>query len=592
MSYVDAAWLGMESPVHPMVVTALLRFDRALDPIRLATVLQERLVERYPKFAMRVLPPRTAFDQPVWVDDLEFDLGRHVVDAGRVDGEAGLAALVNDVLGAPLDMRHSPWQFHLVHLPGEVEGRTAGALVARVHHSVGDGIALAGALLSLADDRPGIPAYVGKGADGGERDLPRVLGVDTLVPRSVGQAVRSARIGLDVLRTGLELIASRDPRTGLRGRLGAAKAAAWSAPIDLGMLKRVAGGLDASVNDVLVGVIAGALRRHLVDLGDQPHDLHIYVPVDLRRGGPVAPELGNRVGLVQLKLPVSLPDPVARVREVHRRMTRLKASGQAASTYAILSIVGALPSWANRLAVWVGVRSSAAVTNVPGPARPVYLAGARLSRLAFWVPQVGGVGLGVSIISYAGEVTIGVAADRNIVPEPGRLVDAVEAEIADLVALSVAVDPEQVELEEVPFDSEIAESLIAEVQQEYVKRYGGHDETPVDPKEFAPPHGRFLVARVGAVAIGCAGLRRHDDSTVEVKRMFVRPEHRRKGHARRLLAALEESARSDGYRRVVLETGLAQPEAIALYVSAGYRPIEGFGHYKDAPLSRSFARDI
>jgi len=395
-----------------------------------------------------------------------------------------------------------------------------------------------------------------------------------------------------VLRTGLELIASRDPRTGLRGGLGAAKAAAWSAPIDLGMLKRVAGELDASVNDVLVGVIAGALRRHLVDHGDQPHDLHIYVPVDLRRGGPVAPELGNRVGLVQLKLPVSLPDPVARVREVHRRMTRLKAGGQAASTYAILSIVGALPSWANRLAVWVGVRSSAAVTNVPGPARPVYLAGARLSRLAFWVPQVGGVGLGVSIISYAGEVTIGVAADRNIVPEPGRLVDAVEAEIADLVALSVAVDPEQVELEEVPFDSEIAESLIAEVQQEYVKRYGGHDETPVDPKEFAPPHGRFLVARVGAVAIGCAGLRRHDDSTVEVKRMFVRPEHRRKGHARRLLAALEASARSDGYRRVVLETGLAQPEAIALYVSAGYRPIEGFGHYKDAPLSRSFARDI
>jgi GNAT superfamily N-acetyltransferase len=80
--------------------------------------------------------------------------------------------------------------------------------------------------------------------------------------------------------------------------------------------------------------------------------------------------------------------------------------------------------------------------------------------------------------------------------------------------------------------------------------------------------------------------------TVEVKRMFVRTEHRRKGHARRLLAALEDRARAQGFRRVLLETGLVQPEAIALYKSAGYAPVEGFGHYKDSPLSRSFARDL
>ena len=147
-------------------------------------------------------------------------------------------------------------------------------------------------------------------------------------------------------------------------------------------------------------------------------------------------------------------------------------------------------------------------------------------------------------------------------------------------------------LDEVPFDSDLAASLVAEVQQEYVRRYGGQDETPVDPAEFAPPLGTFLVAHVGATAIGCAGLRRHGDDTVEVKRMFVRAEHRRRGHARRLLRALEDLAREQGFRRVVLETGLAQPEAIALYASAGYLPIEGFGHYKDSELSRSFARDL
>jgi GNAT superfamily N-acetyltransferase len=144
----------------------------------------------------------------------------------------------------------------------------------------------------------------------------------------------------------------------------------------------------------------------------------------------------------------------------------------------------------------------------------------------------------------------------------------------------------------VPFDSGVAATLVAEVQQEYVRRYGSHDETPVDPDEFAPPGGTFLVARYGAVTIGCAGMRRHDANTVEVKRMFVRAEHRRRGHARRLLRALEDLAREQGYQRVVLETGLAQPEAIALYASSGYLPVQGFGHYRDAPLSRSFAKAL
>ena len=147
-------------------------------------------------------------------------------------------------------------------------------------------------------------------------------------------------------------------------------------------------------------------------------------------------------------------------------------------------------------------------------------------------------------------------------------------------------------IEEVAFDSALAEELIAEVQLEYVERYGGPDRTPVDSMQFAPPHGAFFVATVGGELIGCAGLRRHDDDVVEVKRMFVRTAHRRRGHARALLRALEERARANGYHRVVLETGLAQPEAIALYTTDGYAPIDGFGHYKDAPLSRSFAKDL
>jgi GNAT superfamily N-acetyltransferase len=147
-------------------------------------------------------------------------------------------------------------------------------------------------------------------------------------------------------------------------------------------------------------------------------------------------------------------------------------------------------------------------------------------------------------------------------------------------------------MQDVAFDGALAQSLISEVQQEYVVRYGSPDASAVDPAEFTPPYGAFLVATVDGEAIGCAGLRRHDEGVVEVKRMFVRAAHRRRGHARTLLRALEDRARDRGYRRVLLETGTAQPEAIALYTSEGYLPTAGFGHYKDAPLSRSFAKDL
>lgn len=147
-------------------------------------------------------------------------------------------------------------------------------------------------------------------------------------------------------------------------------------------------------------------------------------------------------------------------------------------------------------------------------------------------------------------------------------------------------------IEDVAFDSALAAVLVAEVQQEYVTRYGGEDKTAVDAAQFAPPYGAFFVATVDGEPIGCGGLRQHDDGVVEVKRMFVRSAHRRRGHARALLRALEDRARASGYRRVIMETGLAQPEAIALYTSEGYSPIDGFGHYKDALLSRSFAKDL
>ncbi len=147
-------------------------------------------------------------------------------------------------------------------------------------------------------------------------------------------------------------------------------------------------------------------------------------------------------------------------------------------------------------------------------------------------------------------------------------------------------------IETVGYADPEVQALVERVQAEYVVRYGGPDRTPVDPAQFAAPDGVFLLARVGADVVACGGFRRHDDTACEVKRMFVLPAHRGHGYARALLGALEEAARVTGYRRVLLETGVAQPEAIGLYESAGYARVPGFGLYRDSPDNRCYAKDL
>lgn len=151
------------------------------------------------------------------------------------------------------------------------------------------------------------------------------------------------------------------------------------------------------------------------------------------------------------------------------------------------------------------------------------------------------------------------------------------------------------DLRSVPYLDPIVQKLVAAALADLAERYGGDgDATPIDETDFDPPRGDFLVAFSGGEAVGCAAWRSHgDDGTVaELKRMYTVPEARGKGFARALLAAVEESARRQGRRRLILETGHAQPEAIRLYETSGYDPCENFGHYRDEPGVRSYARTL
>lgn len=149
-----------------------------------------------------------------------------------------------------------------------------------------------------------------------------------------------------------------------------------------------------------------------------------------------------------------------------------------------------------------------------------------------------------------------------------------------------------IELRVEPYDGPVAQELIAAVQQEYVTRYGGPDDSPVDPDEFTPPDGCFVVAYDGVEAVATGGLRRSDDGAMEIKRMYVKPQWRGRGLSRVVLADLEQRARDLGATRIVLETGEKQPEAIRLYETSGYERIDGFGHYACSPMSVSFGKTL
>lgn len=159
----------------------------------------------------------------------------------------------------------------------------------------------------------------------------------------------------------------------------------------------------------------------------------------------------------------------------------------------------------------------------------------------------------------------------------------------------------ELRISEVGYDHPDARRLIAEVQQEYVRRYGGEDESPVDIGEFTPPDGLFAVGYLDGQAVAMGGWRRHPADhpqtawaapVAEIKRMYVAADFRGAGFARAMLAHLEQTAAAAGLRWLILETGDQQPEAIALYHSAGYGDIPAFGHYADSPASVHLGKQV
>lgn len=465
MSKVDTAWLRMDTPSNLMMIVGVW----SLQPgVRYAAVC-ERIAGSllsYDRFRQRVVEDAAG---ATWVEDRAFDLKHHVIAeklprAAPGKAQAALQERVAALAMQPLDRRRPLWQIHLIEDYTGPDGVKGSAMIVRIHHCIADGIALIAVTMSLVDGGPAPPERkknpdsggaegwitdtllkpftdltvkaLGAAGDGAARTL-NLLGHPQ---QGLAGSRDMARVLLQVLKDGAALaLMPDDAKTRLKGRPGHTKKVAWSEPIPLDDVKAVGKALNCSVNDVLLSCVAGAIGEYLRGHGDEVagQEIRAMVPVNLR---PVeaTPALGNRFGLVPLVLPIAIDNPVERVAEVRRRMAALKGSYQPLLAFGLLAMAGLLVKPAqDALLKLFSQKTTAVVTNVPGPREKLKFCGATLAQSMFWVPQSGDVGLGVSILSYGGGVQFGVISDSLLCPDPQRIIDEFAPEFAKLSMITL-----------------------------------------------------------------------------------------------------------------------------------------------------------
>ena len=468
MARVDTAWLRMDNDVNLMMIVGvwILATPVTLQAAR-ARVADKLL--KYERFRQRIEHDAIGCS---WVEDAAFEIEHHVAPMTLSPGPGeskrqALQRLCGEMAGTPLDEDRPPWQFHFVeHFEG------GSAMVARIHHCVADGIALISVMHSITDGgsdpprrrrreedasddgdwlsdiviRP-LTGVAAQAVDLSGQGIARTLQALAAPEASLAGALELARSGARVLGDAAALaLLGDDSPTRLKGLPEGRKLATWSEPLPLVEVKAIGKALGCSVNDVLLSCAAGAIGGYLRALGDDPtgQEIRVMVPVNLR---PIAEawKLGNRFGLAPLVLPIGIENPIERVFAVRRRMAELKGSYQPLLAYGVLALAGQLVKPAQDAILNLFSRKTTAVmTNVPGPTQPLFFCGAQLRQNMFWVPTTGDLGLGLSILSYAGGVQFGLMTDRALCPDPERISERFAAEFEQLLLVTMMLPWDEV----------------------------------------------------------------------------------------------------------------------------------------------------
>jgi len=471
----DTAWLRMDSPTNLMVINAMLVTESMRFEDFKTTILNRFLL--FPRFLTR---PVFQSGQYFWEKDPYFDIDNHVKRVA-LPGKANkkeLQSYLADQVSIPFDSNKPLWQLLYVD---EYEG--GNAIILRVHHSYADGLALISVFQSITDTSCNVSPFSQNAANSEvTSDEDEHIAVQNDVnyewPRyqkAVGKAFnqidRYASLAKKISTEGLSVMKDHnalrdlfgdgvkaaaelaqlatmtpDPKEVLKGRLGVRKTCAWSDPISFDKFNGIAKVVGCKINDLLLSCVAGAFREELMRAGKDVdgQQIHVTLPVNLRAeekmtlGGGLE-ELGNCFGTVFVPLPVGIENPLERVYKIKHDMIALKQSLQPALSYGILYASGMMhQSIQKTLLESFGNKTTAVLSNVPGSREARFIAGARIKEQMFWVPQTGDLGLGLSIISYAGQIQFGLVGDAKLFPHPERIVNRFVSQIemhrTDIVA--------------------------------------------------------------------------------------------------------------------------------------------------------------
>ncbi len=464
MTKADNFWLCMDEPTNLMIITAFMEFEEPVNFKRLYATIESRLAS-FKRFRKRVVRPVSGVGVPNWEIDKNYDLRSHLqrVALPAPGDKADLQEMISNLMTTPLDPNKPLWQVHLIENYGK-----GSVVFFRIHHCIADGIALVHVMLSTADTEPDAPWPEYQPEK--QRDssfLKSFFPVGNMIGTITKTLETTKQYGATLLKEGgktlsdpsrLKKVANTttgltsdivsilakhtimpsDPRTPFKGKLGVRKRVAWTEPMSLDKIKTVGRAIStATLNDVLIASVTGAMRRYLKTRNTPVNelDLRVAVPVNIRKPGTEF-ELGNRFSLVFLALPVYIDDPVLRLKEVKRRMDHLKKSPDAYVNFGLLNAMGLLPAnISKRTAHLFGNKASGVLTNVPGPKQPLYFAGKKINSIMFGVPRSGMIGLGISIFSYDGKVTVGIASDEGLMPDPEALLEGFEEDFNQLLGL-------------------------------------------------------------------------------------------------------------------------------------------------------------
>lgn len=407
-----------------------------------------------PRFRQRVTAMPLGIDNPVWADDVGFDVRRHVRHIGvprpgRLDQ---LRDVVGRVMSDPLDMERPLWQLYMI------DGLRGGkhAFVSKTHHALVDGVAAVDVGMLLLDTSPkGTQLALPEQPWEPDQPSPALLirrAAAGRIRRPIAAAAKAARNAIEapagsagrVLKTAeaftsLAAGGPTAPKSQLNVRIGRDRRVGW-AKTDLERLKKARGDTGATVNDVVLAVTAGALRRFFTERGDEvPAHLVALVPVSIRKPNEKG-ELGNRISTILVKLPLGEEDARTRLELIREETDRLKNSESARAASLIINATGWAPPTINRLLSQAMARPlvfNLVVSNVPGPQQPLYLLGRELREIYPFVPlSPQNHALSIGIVSYNGSVCFGLVGDHDVVPDLDDLSDAIRESLTELTTAS------------------------------------------------------------------------------------------------------------------------------------------------------------